>query len=366
MVTGSCVFCGAVTAMTGEHVLGDWLLHVGLDLQPRVHIAGYHNRLVKPLGVTTPFTRTVKDVCGPCNNGWMSNLEAVAKRRLTRFIMGEHGTLATASQAAVATWAQKTILVAMLVSSESERAAGYGLPPAEYHALYDRRELVEPLPASTFWISRYTGSQRLAAVWVTPLTVEVDGLINDQVLPHAYVMTLVLGQLILHGVRFTTPTLEVTSSQTFNLSRIWPPTDDIIWPGETGLGDGEFDSLARGLEIKVAEPQVYLRPWRPATELPASTLAGSTLRLPLACGLHTATYPAMLAQKAILGQWSAFLVSCSCKVTYLIETSTTGAHLKLAGVDEAVRLRYESRQGTVTSVTTSEGQFFFKTLNAIP
>jgi hypothetical protein len=147
-LAATCAFCGTTGKLTGEHVLGDWLSLIGLDLDPVVHVTGPLNRLVREVGVTPPFRRTVRDVCGPCNNGWMSQLEDVAKRTLTPFILGEPGRLARNDQGAVAAWLQKTALVAMLVSSEQERAGGYGLPPAEYRALYDQRSAMEPLPAS--------------------------------------------------------------------------------------------------------------------------------------------------------------------------------------------------------------------------
>ena len=57
----------------------------------------------------------------------------------------------------------------MLVSFNEERSRGYGLPPTEYHALWDRRDDLDPLPASQFWIGRYQG-MREAAVQATPLS----------------------------------------------------------------------------------------------------------------------------------------------------------------------------------------------------
>jgi hypothetical protein len=130
----TCAFCGATGKLTGEHVLGDWLSRIGVNLDPVAHVTGPLNRIVREVGVTPPFRRTVRDVCGPCNNGWMSRLEDVARRVLTPFILGESGKLARADQGAIAAWLQKTALVAMLVSSEQARAGGYGLPPAEYRA----------------------------------------------------------------------------------------------------------------------------------------------------------------------------------------------------------------------------------------
>lgn len=54
--------------------------------------------------------------------------------------------------------------------------------------------MLEPLPSSQFWIGRYAGSLQLGSVWVTPLSVQIDGL-PESVAPHAYATTIALGAL---------------------------------------------------------------------------------------------------------------------------------------------------------------------------
>ncbi|NJC71906.1 hypothetical protein HC031_19615 [Planosporangium thailandense] len=158
----TCPFCGAVGKLTGEHVLGDWLSRIGLKLDPVALTTGPLNRIGRNIGVTPPFNRKVRDVCGPCNNGWMSRLEDVAKRVLTPLILGEPGNIAQAGQGRIAAWLEKTVLVAMLMSSEEEREGGYSLPAQEYRALYDRRAAMEPLPASQVGVETSAG---LAQLW---------------------------------------------------------------------------------------------------------------------------------------------------------------------------------------------------------
>lgn len=172
---GTCAFCALTGKLTQEHVLGDWLSTIGLDLRPAPHVTGPLNRIDRNLGVRPPFRQTV-GICGLCNNGWMSRLENAAKRTLTPFILGNPGHLAPEDTGPVAAWLQKTALTAMLVSSEKERAAGYGLPPSEYHHLWTLRDQKVPLPASQLWIGRYTGQRRLDATWVTPITITINGL----------------------------------------------------------------------------------------------------------------------------------------------------------------------------------------------
>lgn len=89
----TCIFCGSSGPLSKEHVLGDWLTRIGLDLEPVEHMAGRLNRIGRDMGVALPFRQRVRDVCAPCNGGWMSRLEQVAQRVLTPFILGEPGTI---------------------------------------------------------------------------------------------------------------------------------------------------------------------------------------------------------------------------------------------------------------------------------
>jgi hypothetical protein len=358
-VAGTCAFCGKTTSLTGEHVLGKWLSRIGLDLDPVAHVKGPLNRIGQEVGVTPPFTRTVRDVCGPCNNGWMSDLEAVAKRVLTPVILGEPTRLDGADLGAIAAWMQKTTLVAMLISSEDERAAGYGLPSSEYRALYEQRELMEPLPASQFWVAHYTGEQRFASTWVTPLTVTVDGLPEAEV-PHAYAMTLVLGQLVLHGLRFTAPSMAVTVTTARDLPQIWPVTGDVAWPSGDVIGDDDFVAMAAGKEFGVAETHLSLRPWTPATELARSELFGTVIELPTICGKHAAHYPARLAQEAVRGARHGFMVSCDCDITYLIKTDTGGARCNAADSAEVIERLYDELPGEELVIEDANGTFVYK------
>lgn len=87
-------------------------------------------------------------VCGECNNGWLSRLEAVVQRVLKPFILGETREIAEG----ITAWVQKTALTAMLVSSEAQWKVGYGLLAAEYRGLWTLRDKAQPLPASRFWV----------------------------------------------------------------------------------------------------------------------------------------------------------------------------------------------------------------------
>jgi hypothetical protein len=358
---GTCVFCGSADTLTGDHVLGDWLSKIGLDLDPVPHAAGWLNRIGRDLGVRPPFRQKVRDVCGDCNHGWMSRLEVIAQRVLTPFILGQPGQLEVADQGAIAAWVQKTALTAMLVSSEEDRGAGYGLPLSEYRELYALKDEVQPLPASQFWIGRYEGV-RDWSIRVTPLAVRIDGLAEPD-RPQAYAVTIVLGQLVLHGVRFTTPSLQIRVSTRLELPQFWPAMGPVTWPSGTALDDDGFLAFTGGKDLRSTEQYIELQPWRPATELAPSQAVGGMVELPTICGKHVVYYPAVLVDEAMRGRFYAFGTACECPMAYLIHTEPDGAHCKAADTAEVISELYEALPGEEYEIGDEHGMFTCKRLN---
>ena len=326
---GMCIFCGAKGTMTGEDVLGQWLQRIDLDQSPVPHGTGWLNRIGRHIGTRPPYRQRVRDVCKACNSGWMSRLESTASRVLTPFILGTAGVVEGHDLPAIAAWVQKTCLTAMYISTAEDRAAGYGLPALEYRGLYEIRDAQEPLPRSQFWMGRFSGTMAWS-VRVTPLAVEVNGLPEPE-FPHGYLMTIVLGQLLLQGIHMTAPGLEVTVSTRQGMPRIWPYTGAAGWPDGDPVDDSRYQAFVLGRDLLIQEPHISLRPWKPARELPASELAGDLVELPTACGKHVAHYPSILIGEAMNGRFYAFVVSCGCGIAYLIHTEPDGAHCKAGG-----------------------------------
>jgi hypothetical protein len=359
----TCAFCGTSGKLTGEHVFGEWLSRIGLDVPECRFGAGPVNRSARALGVSYPFARKVRDVCSNCNNGWMSNLESVARRVLTPFILGKPGSIPKEDTAAIAAWVQKTALVGMLVSSENERAVGYGLPQDEYRALYFLQRRGAPLPSSQFWFGRYQGQQRFSSIWVTPMVTIIDGHAEPE-LPQGYAVTVVLGELLFHGVRFTTPGLYFAHNAPDGLVSLWPSAAPAAWPSQTFVDDAKFVRLSKGLELVSQLANVSLAPWRPAVDLPRSTFAGSLVRLPTPCGEHFVFYPADLEVAGLAGDYHTFLTYCECGQAYLVQTQADGAHFKAEGSLEAMAAAYENLSGDEFIIQSDVGQFVFKQVDS--
>ena len=135
-----------------------------------------------------------------------------------------------------------------------------------------------------------------------PFVIEVVGAQSPPEMPSGYVMTLALGRLLVQGVRFTQPALEVELVTEWGFLDIWPPTDTFPWPA---LGLADHTTLDRMNQAQTFVSQtagVRLSPFTPATELPASILEGRLIRLPLACGEHEAFYPAGWHRNAAHGE----------------------------------------------------------------
>ena len=258
MPSAPCAFCGSTGSPSREHVFGQWMSKIGLDLTPVQHSAGPLNGLPRHMGEQPPFRQTVK-ICAACNNGWMSQLEDVAQRVLTPLILGRPGSVALADQTAITMWAEKTALTAMLLSSESQRASGYGLPPSVYTALYERRNSLRPLDASRFWIGRWDGMAGFSAVRVTPLAVRIPD-IPELGVPRGYAMTIVVGELALHGLIFTTLELEVDVTLELGMALLWPSDDQAEWPTGRPCTDESFLRFSDGQMLRSTVDHVAIRP----------------------------------------------------------------------------------------------------------
>lgn len=364
MAAKTCAFCGSDGKLTAEHVFGDWLGRIGLSAEPVRQESGPLNRSGRRMGVTPPFKWTVRAVCGPCNHGWMSKLEATAARVLAPLVRGLSGLIPEEDQSALAAWAQKTALVGMLTSPGRDRHRGHGLPETEYRDLHARRDRSEPLPESQFWIGRYEGS-RLACAWVTPMVVRFDGLPEPE-LPHAYVMTVLIGAVILQGVRFTRPDLFFDLSPVEDFPQLWPKQGPVSWPMGSVVDDERFLKVSKGLNLRSRTPGLALAPWKPAIELPMSVAVGSLVRLPTMCGRHFVCYPAALVHEAMRGVFYAFVTACECNKAYWVETESDGAHCRdeREGEDGLALLleAYEALPGMEVLIRGSDGEFVCKRL----
>jgi len=355
----ACVFCGASGTMTKEHVLPDWLERIGLTGQPAAAGSGWLNRSSEYRQTSRPFQTTVKAVCATCNNGWMSQLEQIAGRVLAPIIRGEATTVPDKDQPTLAMWALKTTLMAMRSSSQQDRDQGYGLPPTEFTDLPRQKDQLRPPDHVQVWLGHYSGQQHLASVQATPVIVTADPP-AEPAHPHAYAFSVLVGQALLQGIRFTTPSLALDLTTEQGLTQIWPTRGDLEWPAGEPIPDLALPRVQKGLNLLPVGPGLHLLPFRPAVDLPRSTAEGQMVRLPTACGKHHVYYPDVLVTEARHRRFYAFATMCECPKAYLMQTEPDGAHLKAEGTPEAITERYEALPGEEIFLEDLNGIFTCK------
>lgn len=106
MIVVPCIFCGSQAAVTREHVLPQWAGSLppgeGPFIIKRISDAG---EVIEHHAKGVDIVARV--VCGPCNSGWMAELEAAAQPLLKPMINGEPRSLMPGEQHTVARRAVK-------------------------------------------------------------------------------------------------------------------------------------------------------------------------------------------------------------------------------------------------------------------
>lgn len=342
----ACVFCGSTTTLTAEHVFASWIGGLGLIEGNASTVSGFLNEMPRVLPPTPAFSQRVKMVCASCNNGWMSELENNARRILQPLILGTSTSIAPADRALAALWAFKTALVSLLMSTAPDREAGYGVPPEEYELLYESRATQEPLTDTQVWISRYEG-EREGAADVTPVVVTVAGLVEPDY-PQGYLFTIVIGQLLVQGIRFTSPAFAIPVLPGLVSTALWPERgeSEVLGPHVT---DENYLLFARGRKLTTTEPQIQVGPWKPAADNAPSEFDGISATMDALCHKHFLRYPMQLVTEAAHQRYYAFVAECACQ-TYLLHSTPWSVSIKGAGDEAWVRERFDTLAGPIVTI----------------
>lgn len=160
----ACVFCGSTHGFSKEHVWPQWLhpfASHGDTARRWHHEAGFAQTgaetfTEQPTIVTerlgSVLTLKTREVCGSCNNGWMSQFEARTKPlvlALMEAAAGGWSAVVSPDEAArLATWAVKTALM-------RELSAGTLVDRTESYT--HLRQQVLPPPECKVWLGRHAG-----------------------------------------------------------------------------------------------------------------------------------------------------------------------------------------------------------------
>jgi hypothetical protein len=144
-----CCFCRAATKLTKEHLYAQWIND--LFAPAMVGLGQSTAEIVLRDGTTSVFPiryveQTLRVVCGKCNSGWMSALEAGVQPFLGRMLLSPQQAvrLKPRQQQLLAAWAVKTAFVSEFLHP-TERI----VPDSEYDRFYSARE---PMPGYRVWV----------------------------------------------------------------------------------------------------------------------------------------------------------------------------------------------------------------------
>jgi hypothetical protein len=203
---------------------------------------------VERRGLRNPFTTVVEEVCEPCNNGWMKELEDSCEGLLGHFIQGHERHIRYWRQVLAATWAAKTAFVWDLISPE-DRA----IPDKDLKILH---RALRPTAQQQVWIGRYAGDDphtfRRAAAHVVGATDP------DPRNAHAYLVALSVGQLalVVFGQHVVRPPYSHPLPERFALQlvQISPPIHEIVaWPPPNALDDETLEACVRSLGAPISK-----------------------------------------------------------------------------------------------------------------
>ena len=125
-----CIFCPFVGKLTDEHIWGDWTRNYVERPQKKHNFASIvaktpTEEVVDPVRIRAgdPLNSQVKVVCGPCNSGWMSQIQERAKPFLIPLFEGKESVLDSAAQTLIASWAAMATMTGEYLSRDPENIA---------------------------------------------------------------------------------------------------------------------------------------------------------------------------------------------------------------------------------------------------
>jgi len=253
-VTRVCVFCRNDTAkLTLEDVLPKWYLkhRQGFGLFTREMWAGTDPPQIR----LVPLQIGVKRVCGKCNNGWMSDIQADAKTFLESMILsGQPTDLDRDGQRAVAAWVMMTALTWQFALPSRPISEPRPIPERFLRDFYAMSAPRQPPAGVAVWIGRYSGQPRLATYYcdVVP-TIQADDEVANRIDVSRdrppFGITICLENFVAQALGHTIPganvTMNITAPETYWLP-IWPPAPEwVSWPPQVSTDEPTLAALER-------------------------------------------------------------------------------------------------------------------------
>jgi hypothetical protein len=225
-----CPFCNAAGDLTAEHVWPDWFIKAVAQRGDSVSIDG----------VARPLRHLTIDVCGTCNNEWMSVLEQDARTLLADMLRTRRTTLDAAQQERLAAWAT---LKAYELEYLSRRTTPRGY-------LQDLRNKRVPPHGISVWLGAYTPDEP-ARAWIRYHRVSAlspDGPVGVNVFSVTFTLYQVVLQVIGHYVAGNV-VMRDSGPAAGAISQLWPVSDEqVTWPLPQGFSHDSIGWLVNRID----------------------------------------------------------------------------------------------------------------------
>lgn len=259
----ACIFCGQKGSLTREDFFPNWFREIfprpaGFEKQRLGAQASWHeidpdgnvvlrvgaSHLARPGDLAD---QTLRVVCSPCNNGWMSRLQQAAKPVLLPYVTGRWRYPETTARRLMASWATMFAMVTEFCDEQSSAI------PALERLVFSRDQ--QPLIGSCVWAGRLSGD---LPYWfhhrALRLAVDLQEITGP---PNAQVTTITLGSLFLQ-VFTTTSDLSafdpLARAEMHGLALVWPARRRPLKTTPLPLRTGE---QARDLAYTHLSPYVF-------------------------------------------------------------------------------------------------------------
>ena len=239
----ACIFCGETRNLSKEHIFADWMApYLPPSPEGTLHVVEYFSHddegqideRVRERGrlqnAGDHRARGLKVVCRPCNNGWMSRLQELARPYLEPRLQSRWAFVPVAGQRAIACWAA---MFSMVFEASQPETASFS---QAQRTAFKISEGLEPPQDLLVWLARMeNGPFRPISVWHKGLRqgsmvgahpkarhlkslchVQLTGAVADKL----YIQTFSQSTVDLDARR----QLELQQiSESFGLIQVWPP-----------------------------------------------------------------------------------------------------------------------------------------------
>jgi hypothetical protein len=259
----TCIFCGG-NKLSKEHFWSKWIDPLissqfsfryeanGVQIgRGKVIRTGYTERTGKPT------SKRLRVVCKQCNNGWMSALEANAKRVLTPLILGKRTTLTASDQRSIATWVSLKSIISEHNIHDDE------VTPQTARSAF--RKNPQPLSGMIIWIGECGQGGWQSAFYRTKMCL---GILPMHALPtesnrpataNSQSISFGIGRLFIHVSHTTIPqlNLKLKTGRAGVVRQIWPiVAQNIFWPPMQTLTAENAATIASTLNRILENPDV--------------------------------------------------------------------------------------------------------------